>query len=277
MPYSLNYTYRRLGAAPGGVLNNRLSNHHVISYPRMYFLGIAALARAKNDIKYRSILTPLLGHGINMNAVLDAVKCDGKKFSYGDNNPLINQVLYAIAWKPINLFIGPSGTFRTDDPSQKYDKLPNGMPKDRQEALNSLMSCIKTNMKSVIPNSEGDGGVNKAVNMTDAEFNAVTESFIKNIKNVLAAYSSKVSDWVINSGTVNYKVSFDDVIRANKTKSGQEGKFAILDATNKPSGKKEQFFCVNCITAANKLFGVLQTPSGTFEGQQSMNIQQYLM
>ncbi len=258
MQISIGYQYNRGGAAAGPALSPLLSHHHVISYPRMYYLGVLALCYLKrlgttnqelaetNVAKLYDVCGPLPFGSIE-NAITAVLSTDPGKYSIPENNNNLQSVLYRIAWMPMNLFIGPSSAIRIDDPSQNNDKLPEKMPKPQKKALNQIISGLCQYSHSHIPNGSGARGSVRFDN--EADFNRLMNIFFGNIDGRLNCYDSKISDWLIastaraNSSSSQYyyyRILFYNGKKAESLISGYRnqrqlfcGKFAVKEASDK--------------------------------------------
>ena len=169
----------------------------------MYFLGFAALARASESATHRAYLETLVGGRINVGTAIDEMVVTGgttKLFAIpGTPTPTIDQLLTKVAWTEMNLFIGPAGIYRDDDPSQRNDKLPKGMPETTKTALKEVMTTIKS-FSSSLPHVTGSGGDTQCARMSQKAFENITNTFLDKIKVTPRTYDSKVSDWYIKIG-----------------------------------------------------------------------------
>ncbi len=255
MKISIEYFYDRGGSAPGPALTPYLSHHHVISYPRMYYLGVLALCYlkrlgTKNKALIRDYKVKLSG-ACNIaaasidNAIAEVLPGDPGQYIISEDRNNLLPVLYNIAWMPMNLFIGPSSKIRIDDPSQNYDKLPEKMPERQKSALSAIISGISEYSRSHIPNNSKTRGTVCCDN--EAYFNKLVNIFFENINGTIKCYDSKISDWLIASdGSANsspgqynyYPISFYTGKSAERLISeyGNQlryGKFAVREASRR--------------------------------------------
>lgn len=201
---SIEYYYQR-GEKSSDNLSNLISRHHVISYPKMYYLGILALCYLKKrqeenkSIVYQENLLKGICRNTNINinnALKYIISYEEGKFSIPRENAIIQNVINELAWLPINLFTGPSAKIRIDDPSQNNETFPQKMPKKQKTALQNIIDALKNYSHSYIPNSSGDGGSTKCVHFDkDSEFNNLVNIYFNNIKDNIQCYDSKISDW----------------------------------------------------------------------------------
>ncbi len=218
MKISICYYYRRKKKSGDG-LPERICRHHIISYPRMFYLGVLALCYLKKlkvsnaggvDKMWAQLDCAIGKSGINISEVLDEIIYDGKgKFHLGEcvtkkgngdivkeQNVELYKALNEIAWLPMNTFSGPKENLRLDDPSQKNDGFPCGMPEAQKQALNSIIRALNHYSHSFIPHEEGDGGMTQSVHFDDElPFNRLAEEFFKSINGNWRRYESKISDW----------------------------------------------------------------------------------
>ncbi len=266
MKISIHYQYNRGGSAPGPALKPSLSHHHVISYPRMYYMGVLALCYLKHlDTTNQALagtyedklydVCKNLPAGSIRNAIAGVLSTDSGQYHIPENNNNLQLVLYNIAWMPMNLFIGPSSKIRIDDPSQNTDKLPENMPQRQKSALSPIISGIGQYSRSYIPNGSGARGTVCFDN--EADFNQLMNIFFGKIDGSINCYDSKISDWLIasdgsansSSGRYNYySISFyrGDPAKTKRLISRYMdqrqlcwGKFAVKEASSRiVDGKK---------------------------------------
>lgn len=164
MDISITYTYQRGGNANDRRVYHNISHHHVISYPRMYELGALALCYLdrleRNDIDINARVELLAGiNSLTTARVMSAVHAvilleDTGRIIYHlpSYRSEIHACLSEIAWLPMNLFTGPKGDFRSDDPSQRYDSFPPNMPRKQRDAIQNIINGILKYCTSRIPN-----------------------------------------------------------------------------------------------------------------------------
>lgn len=197
--YSIQYTYQRSGAGPPGaaVLNNTLSHHHMLSFPRIYALGAIVMASAaiKGDCNgFTTRLQRYYGAAIPTLAPKDLPKVIGHTISYPEDNNSLHQVLTTIGWTSDNLFIGPSGVYRSDDPSQGNDTRPDSMS---SWAFPETVINIFQNAGISVPNVSGTGGTYHAIRLRDNQIHDIANKFLGAISKITPRLRETiVSDWV---------------------------------------------------------------------------------
>lgn len=256
MRISIHYLYNRRGSAAGVALSSHLSHHHVISYPRMYYLGVLSLCYLKSigaanpaamAAKVWTLSDACHFPAVSITNAVNAVISDGAgNYRLPEDNNDIQSALCRIAWMPMNLFIGPSSTIRIDDPSQNNDKLPERMPQRQKDALNQIISALNLYSHSNIPNTSEERGFVGFDN--EAAFNQLMDIFFRNINGEITCYDSKISDWLIastasaNSSSSRYQyypILFYGGARAEALLSNYRnkrqllsGKFAVKERNN---------------------------------------------
>lgn len=215
MDISITYTYQRGGNAKDSRVYNNISHHHVICYPRMYELGALVLCYLNRLEKAHINISPKVDllAGINsltaarvMSAVHAVISQDntGKAaYHLPSDCSDIHACLSEIAWLPMNLFTGPKGNFRSDDPGQGLESFPPNMPYNQRAAIKNIIKEISRCCTSYIPNVSGASGT---VRFSKENFNCLMDIFFNNIDIHLRCYDSKVKDWVIGT---NYKLGKD--------------------------------------------------------------------
>lgn len=277
MEISISYYYHR-GEKNRNDLSPSISRHHVISYPRMYYLGVLALCYLKSQPEIVSEKVKLLkdvcgNQNLNIEEALKHVNnCVEGKFSIPSDVPIVQEVLNEIAWMPMNLFTGPSGNFRIDDPSQRNESLPEKMSDEQKGALKKIIGGLKEYSHSFIPHIEGEGGSTKSVHFdNENQFNDLAKLFLENIKSdkPLSCYDSELSDWRIGTKYCKgedgcyycgRKINYYEFYFANQNQKTEEilcekrnnrlllfGKFALMDPSQnirttyeEPGGKKDR-------------------------------------
>jgi len=163
---------------PQNVLVNQFSRHHIISYPMM---------RTYAEVVNRSLVV------INNNEKLNTLYN-----KLGVNN---NEVINRITWAYANLFVGPSSTYRGDDPSQKRDGYPLGFPEDRKQKVKEL-----TNYWNKLSNSYLVGEQNTEIDIKLKGSNNDYYAFLKCIleysnmvNDANHIYITKLDEWVVKA------------------------------------------------------------------------------
>lgn len=268
MDFSISYYYNR-GAAPGvwPALTPDLSKHHIISYPHMFALGVIYVTwlrenSGKEHAQYgqacQTLLVFLQSRGFAVDqAYLEQLLQNtlqgesgryrllnesGSHQSAGQLQSFLNQ----FSWMDSNLFIGPSGAFRCDDPSQKIDKLPLSLPESQKKMIRQLITLKKEYLPSVIPNQSGTRGT-----ITCPQKGA--EELVFQLEQLLGAsargiYESKVSDWgaVRDVPTKRAPIvyPFHDVRSISQSETGRQARFQYLLLEDKTQLSLEQSVAV---------------------------------
>lgn len=222
MKISICYYYQR-GNKSGDGLTENICRHHVISYPRMFYLGVLALCylkkcqRTNEGAVYRlgELLKTATGnHSINVNKALGEIIYDDRgNFHLGprvtsrsgenfvrEQNEELYKTIGEIAWLPMNTFSGPVESLRGDDPSQRNEIFPYGMPEAQKQALRNIMNQLDCDSHSFIPHEEGQGGITQCVRFeNEAQFDRLATVFFNEISRSWRRYESKISDWLVAS------------------------------------------------------------------------------
>ena len=197
MNYSIRYHYERGGDSPLTNPNGTLSNHHVLSYPHMYALGVIVLATAVADTDFRNRCSDVLaryygGNGMRLTSE-KLPDLTGNKISFVGKKGQIGPILKQIAWTHDNLFVGPSGKYRDDDPSQRTDGIPISV--GRWDFPNTMQTLFRE-IKSYVANEKDQIGT---INIEEHKMKRIAEGFIKALPLRAQAMpkQSRVSDWVV--------------------------------------------------------------------------------
>ncbi|MBD5470809.1 MAG: hypothetical protein HDR19_06800 [Lachnospiraceae bacterium] len=296
MRVSISYYYYRGGTAAGPALSNFLSHHHVISYPRMYYLGVLSLCYLKKlkttnesaaNAKMQTLLNACRIPNLPVaNAVNAVSNTEPDRFNIPEGNNNIQNTLYGIAWMPQNLFIGPAGKIRLDDPSQNNDKLPIGMPNAQKRNINQIITGLNLYSHSNIPHVCGAGGQTNAVAFdNEADFNRLVELFFDNIGGTCGCYDSKISDWLIGVNN-NSRINYYNILFSTSARAAQEaenlrqkrtlvtGKFAVKSNSIKNIDSKKCFKALS--KDADYVYGSLNNLEQECRDQQSRCIQSFL-
>lgn len=234
MSISICYYYERR-EKKGDNLPDGICRHHIISFHRMYYLGILAmcylkllLEEDKREVdRLGNILKAATGNNsISIIEALEDIKTDTGKFYLGQlvtgkkdeiNIPRQNEELYKvvreIAWLPMNTFSGPFEKLRQDDPSQKNDGYPCGMPRKQKNALQNIQKAFENYSHSFLPHENGQGGMTQCGHFKNkADFVKLVQVFFDEIKGGWKRYESKISDWrvVTNYHDVNGSCSYQN-------------------------------------------------------------------
>ncbi|MCH5255303.1 MAG: hypothetical protein J1F41_10300, partial [Lachnospiraceae bacterium] len=130
MDITIKYLYKRMGGFPNSneTLSKNLARHHILSYPFMLsfsvvtFWYIATCEPGAIIERLESFYRPRLD---NRKYVWRKACMDFKaKLIAGDSVDDAMSYMNWLCWAESNLFIGPAGRYRLDDPSQTMDKFP---------------------------------------------------------------------------------------------------------------------------------------------------------
>lgn len=124
----------------------------------------------------------------------------------GGRTGAVDKVLKRFAWLPPNLFIGPNANFRSDDPSQRIDKIPCSISGNRREFITSLIDFSTSFTRSNIATSQNDI---KSIQLKNPWLKAnipILESRLMNAGKV--PYETQIGDWHICEGRKKYRISF---------------------------------------------------------------------
>lgn len=243
----IKYTYDRYdGSAPGG--NNYCSNHHILPYHVMYLIGIICLALAKkkeesDTYDYYSKLLELSPNAGNLdNTINDTTVNDDFEYVFPQvsqtlipgtrtvqtSHTSLPTVIGAISWLEYNIFKGPRGLSRSDDPSQLGEKVkPASFPKARWEKLDSLLKMYSTIGKKSAA-TKGDT-LNYTITYTQAK--SIAQAFLNTVSGSTLSHQTVVGDWVLGDTTTNrYKfiVDLKNPVEYNKILTSTEVKNTIL-------------------------------------------------
>lgn len=270
----ITYSYDRYdGPAPGG--NNFCSNHHVLPYHLMYLIGIIclALARQKNDDdpydyleKVKALVPTQLG---NLGNTMQQIVVDGSNYVFPKDENVVNAtgglvnvnlslptVIGEIAWLQYNIFKGPRGLSRADDPSQLAEsEKPASFPKERWENLASLLNMYSgIGKKSAATRGQR---INFEVDYVKAK--AIAQFFLNKINPNTPAHQTVVGDWVVRDTDGNYyKCSIN-------LKSQEKYNSLVLSTKSEDAMYKGMFFhCArnNITTQAGKYVSVVKVTRG---------------
>lgn len=153
----IKYTYSRRGIGPGVGGNQNCSNHHILPYYVMEYVGLLWIAYAKTDSSYTVPLTQLVpGGGVvaNMSNAMTLETNKTKEYLVAEEAAPFAPFVSAFAWLSSNLFTGPKADYRLVDPSQLLEPdRPPSLPTNRWDRLNAVWTAVKA---VHLPHREGD-------------------------------------------------------------------------------------------------------------------------
>lgn len=212
----ITYTYGRYGAGPGVGGNAACSNHHVLPYYVLEYVGLLWVAYAKDHPADTASLNALVGQATvtNMNNAMTGSQGD---YFVAEGAPAFQAFTGAFAWLPDNLFTGPAAPYRVADPSQRVEpEKPASFPPKRWNALAALWESVK----SVHP--PHTTGERRGVEVTDAKAKEIVEAAQRSFRPGATVYSTLVSDWsaVPNKhSNSQYRVDVSVMTQANVDKA----------------------------------------------------------
>jgi hypothetical protein len=214
MTIKLKYEYERFGNGPG--INaerngDRCSNHHVLPYYVMKYVGLLCAALVKRgtlntDDKTR--LNELAGNTLDpLLAVINIDPNDDSRFIFPMRSPAgppaaVSNYVSQVAWVGYNLFTGPSAKFRDVDPSQTVEPTkPASLKTARWESIRKLWD----NVKQV--NALRTSGETRDISVSDTNAVAIARAFLDSFQAAAAPHSTVVSDWLAVNGNNIYTCS----------------------------------------------------------------------
>lgn len=257
----------------------------------MYYLGVLSLcylkklkaadesaANTKMQILFDACQCPGLSIANAVNAVINIAP---GSFSIPEGNNDIQPTLYKIAWMPQNLFIGPAGKIRSDDPSQNNDKLPIGMPNAQKTNINQIIAGLNQYSHSNIPHVSGTGGQRNAVAFdNEADFNKLMDIFFHNISGHINCYDSKISDWLISvDNRHNYNILFytgrqSEALTSEYQRQLVSGKFTVKKASHRNVIDDKTFKVLS--KDIDSVYGIINNLDEACRQHQNDRIQDYL-
>ncbi len=213
------YHYARGDYCGRGEKNNNdyVSRHHAISYPHMYMFGVVLLAyfqiewnsfegnesnrskrleridlfqkfqkyygesSATNSSSIQSILKDHMNEGDDL-------------FNYTDRN--CQNFFMQVAWTDANLFMGPAGKFRSDDPGQGLDGIPLTLGSD--EFIKKLGELRDAHFITGLPAMNQNQPSNSWINLEKEDIAYIAKEYLQHLpKSIIRQrpYETRVSDW----------------------------------------------------------------------------------
>lgn len=206
---NITYIYRRsdYGGNNNGNQGIRLehySRHHIISYPFMNCFAIVLLWYAANENKTNEKLNNYLEKNkIEKEKISENLKTNGRVLDLSYYRGFIS----SISWAEANLFIGPAGCYREDDPSQKMEYCPVNMPVKQKELASKVKTAWDAVSKSRLVGNEGDKiSISVNVNKLDDFVNV----FIDYINYTSDIYVTRYDDWYLVKEGKKYNFWIDE-------------------------------------------------------------------
>lgn len=193
----------------------------------MYLIGIFCIALTKkkeetDQYSYYEKLLAIAPNAGNLDNLIEQVKVtDNFEYTFpkdqlalntttgviGNTNLYLGDVVGGISWNRYNIFKGPRGLSRNDDPSQLGEKTrPESFPAKRWEKLISLLKMYSTiGKKSAATQGET---VTYVVSYPLAK--QIVQFFLDNITPATPCHQTLVSDWVlVDQAKKKYKCCVD--------------------------------------------------------------------
>ena len=226
-----NITYRYERPAGGypvpGALAQGLSRHHMFSYPFMLTYAVVVLhylALNRNEKALGKLDKFYRDRGIG-----------GIPFHIGNfrNNALEVSVnanmgsLVWICWAEPNLFIGPSGVLRDDDPSQRREPFPLSLPARQKLLAEAVAKKWAAMSSSRIVGKEGD---EISVAFDERKLPEFADCFLDYIGYVgkggaQSIHRTTFGDWVVVDNEAKPGKVFQFVMKIGNNEADQQERF----------------------------------------------------
>jgi hypothetical protein len=264
MEYSISYKYQRSDYPFDDVIGNEKSRNHIISYPFMFSFAITTLvylANNEDENNLNKFLEFAKKSGIpgfvadsqdakaawNKKKALFTLNEKDKWYCYNlsESKPGIGartELLPYMAWAKSNLFIGPKACYRTDDPSQRREEIPNSMMEKHKNASEELLEF----WNKKISTSRIVGENNQEINIDVKEKE----------RNSLKTFVGMFLDYLNSSNEYHETVCGDWLVY--DCSNGMEGKyyhFIIAPSFNSKQPEKcsHYKFCLNTSGRSGKI------------------------
>lgn len=266
----ISYRYKRGGECvkdKKGNLPAQMSHHHIISYPRIYFLGVLSLVYLKRleedgqsiDARVKLLERVARIENKSIYQALKKLKMDrGGIWLIPLDGYSIYETLCRIAWMPMNLFTGPSAKFRMDDPVQRNDKIPLSMQGERRRKIEKMKSGLDKYAGNINIPCESQGA-DCIVFRDENMFQQLMSDFFSSLDENAGCYESKISDWYVGiSGTREacrtkrrYHVckNTDMIVRDRGDRNVLNAKFGVVDDGVKQVLDHEKMFQIVSINS----------------------------
>lgn len=267
--------YNRIGNYPGpGVVGANAARHHIISYPFMQVYAVVAAWYCCTE-EGRSLFGDLdrffQVRGVNWNAL--QTQLAGKASVFLEMNPVMahSGIINWVCWAESNLFVGPAGCYRADDPSQKIDKIPLSMDAGQKALAEKVIQTWRE-----VANPAVKGEANQFIEFTikntgNGKLNSFVDAFLKYINHTNVIHVTRYDDWKAvqadggqerdYSFWINSKASLKN--KAGKLFQTMNCKFRLRDSK---AGGLEPVVCVRDFNSAKQYaVGLLKDRSGMNE------------
>lgn len=236
-------------------IGENLARHHIISRVHMFEFAVILLAYFQmkyadvggglsKDSEFCRFMSYYNKSGLNEGEVLKILgrreikapgyKYDSFTYSMGDTEKnAANQTV----WTRANLFTGPDGRFRYDDPGQDYDGIPFSMP---DSSFSQQLYHIRAGGIPGRPAMEDKGWGYLALDQK--RIFQIAETFIHALPPTMQVHDTKVSDWravMLKKGQLCKESCYKIFITKNRKNHGKEiGKFRLGLVTGAASFQK---------------------------------------
>lgn len=292
----LEYEYRRNDYPHAGdmPLGAHLSRHHVVCYPHMYAFGVILLAYFQllgdaldSDAPYQKFLR-YYGQwsATNDSAVHNIVgNCkNGQRDVLNYYDDKCRNFFKEVAWTESNLFIGPSGTLRADDPGQGIDTVPVSMGQDG--FIRRLIELRGRGIPGVIPMSADQAGF---ISLDVKDISDIARGYIEKLPDVPVLHESRVSDWravpLADVGSNRSHEAFEIFFSKNSKNNKHESRGYQLELASNPQfptnhGRLQRqngdqvavLIGIECKRSGEYLTGVLKHSDDSFRQQENVSI-----
>lgn len=231
--YSRNDYSRNDYSEERKTFGSNLTRHHTIAYPHMYEFGVIILTyfqllrdhldkdpcflrfqdyyRGQNAVNVRMIHTILSEHTGELH----------DEVNYRENK--CRNFFMTVAWTKANLFTGPAGKLRRNDPGQGVDQVP--LSSDASAFIRKLKELRASGIEGQIPVNQGDNGW---INLREDKIYKIAREFIRALPSTACLFETKVRDWravLYGNGFANQAYDTYDIYFSNNPKNVQLPQF----------------------------------------------------
>lgn len=201
MDIGFTIQYNRIGNYPGpGLVGPNAARHHIISYPFMQVYAVVAAWYCCME-EGRSLFNDydrfFQARGINWNALQTQLAGKTSVDLEITQNLPHSGIINWVCWAESNLFIGPAGCFRKDDPSQRVDKLPLSMDAGQKALAERVVQAWNE-----VANPAVTGEANQFIRFTikntgNGKLRNFVEAFLKYINHTRVIHVTRYDDWTV--------------------------------------------------------------------------------
>lgn len=246
MEETIRFQYLRSGngyVGAGGVIPQSLSRHHMISYPFMLTYWVATLFYLNRDNQYVGAFENFIQkNGIALNGGM-------QNFMQLFNRNLEEIVsgnigdLNKLCWAHSNLFIGPAGKYRDDDPSQKVEECPLNMDKRQKGLSKEVIDIWSKHVSSSRIVGERDQYITVKINMEG--MGIFVPKFFEYLNYTTEIYVTGYDEWAVVLENSDYKALHTFWINENAGKkpniTKNRYKFVLRE---KAAAEGEKYVCI---------------------------------